>query len=131
MQSITICRREAPTYSRTFASKQSTMGNSGPCIHGKSKSRVWETRSGVWETVCRLMYQPFPIHGFAAHTLGLHIKDTDAVDYLVDCYVLAVTEVAEVEILFFLLSVDFFWAENRCYNAAFRWKKTMNTFHIS
>ena len=44
--------------------------------------------------------------------------------YLVDCYVLAVTEVAEVEILFFLLSVDFFWAENRCYNAAFRWKKT-------
>ena len=62
---------------------------------------------------------------------GWHLKEADAVVDLVDCSVLAVTEVAEVEILFFLLSVDFFWAENRCYNAAFRWKKIMNTLYIS
>ena len=37
----------------------------------------------------------------------LHIKDSDAVDHLVDCYVIAAKEIAKGEKLFFLLLVDF------------------------
>ena len=46
------------------------MGNIGPYIHEKSKSPVWETGANVWETVCRLVYRPFPIRSFCAHPLG-------------------------------------------------------------
>ena len=51
--------------------------------------------------------------------------------YLVDFYVLAVTEVAEVEILFFLLSVDFFGLKNVATTPLLAGKKLMNTFYIS
>ena len=50
----------------------------------------------------RFMIEPIRFVAF-----GLHIKDTDAVDYLVDCVVIAAREAAKGENLIFLLLEDF------------------------
>ena len=55
---------------------------------------------------------------------ALHLKDSDAVDHLVDCFVIAAKEIAKGEKLFFLLLVDFVLAVKSLIQRRFWLEKT-------
>ena len=54
----------------------------------------------------------------------LHLKDADAVDHLVDCYVIAAKEIAKGGKLFFFLLVDFVLAVKSLIKRRFWLEKT-------
>ena len=62
---------------------------------------------------------------------ALHLKDSDAVDHLVDCFVIAAKEIAKGGKLFFFLLVDFVLAVKSLIKRRFWLENHMTAFYTS